>query len=68
MPEPTYVDDAAQSPTVVTLRHVFTELRSIADDPVPAVRGPVRLALGDIAQALNALGSDYLLYSTELTP
>lgn len=52
--------------TVATLRRVYADLRSIANDPVPAVRGPVRLALADVAQILNALGADYQLYSKEL--
>lgn len=66
MTENMHDDGADGAQTIATLLRVFAELRSIADDPVPAVRGPVRLALGDVAQALNALGSDYLLYSTEL--
>jgi hypothetical protein len=50
------------------LRRVYADLRALADHPVPAVRGPVRLALGEVAQVLNSLGLSYELYSTELTP
>ena len=51
-----------------TLLRIYADLRSLADHPVPAVRGPVRLALGEIAQVLNRLGTAYELYSKELEP
>ncbi|MDQ6850279.1 MAG: hypothetical protein M3070_10010 [Actinomycetota bacterium] len=49
-----------------TLQHVFNELHAIADHPTPAVRGPVRLAMGEVAQVLNVLGVSYELYSQDL--
>jgi hypothetical protein len=51
-----------------TLLRVYTDLRTLADHPLPAVRGPVRLALGEVAQVLNRLGIAYELYSKELAP
>lgn len=56
----------ADDTTVATLRRIYADLHTIADDPVPAVRGPVRLALGEVAQILNTLGADYDLYSKDL--
>jgi hypothetical protein len=50
------------------LWRVHADLRALADHPVPAVRGPARLALGEIAQVLNALGLSYELYSKDLAP
>lgn len=55
-----------QADVAATLQHVFEELRAIADHPNPAVRGPVRLALADVAQILNVLGLSYELYSQDL--
>ena len=51
-----------------TLQRVYADLRSLANHPAPAVRGPVRLALGEIAQVLNRHGLSYELYSKELAP
>ncbi len=54
-----------QTDVAATLQHVFDELRAIADHPTPAVRGPVRLAMGEVAQILNVLGVSYELYSQD---
>lgn len=50
------------------LRRAYTDLRTLADHPVPAVRGPVRLALAEVAQVMNSLGIAYDLYSDDLAP
>lgn len=55
-----------QIDAAATLQHVFDELRALVDHPSPAVRGPVRLALAEVAQVLNVLGLSYELYSRDL--
>jgi phenylacetate-coenzyme A ligase PaaK-like adenylate-forming protein len=50
-----------------TLERVYADLRRLANHDTPAVRGGVRLALGDVAQVLAALGLRYELYSGELS-
>jgi hypothetical protein len=61
-------DDELSAADEATLLRVHAGLRTMADHPVPAVRGPVRLALGEVAQVLNALGISYELYSNDLAP
>lgn len=60
-------DDLSAQDEAVLLR-VYADLRSLAEHPIPAVRGPARLALAEVAQVLNRLGVAYELYSAELTP
>lgn len=50
------------------LLRAYADLRGLADHPMPAVRGPVRLALGEVAQILNTLDIAYELYSKDLAP
>lgn len=50
------------------LLRAYDDLRSLANHPLPAVRGGVRSALAEVAQTLNRLNLRYELYGNELSP
>ncbi|MHB1570264.1 MAG: hypothetical protein ACYCXW_18535 [Solirubrobacteraceae bacterium] len=53
---------------LAALHRALEELRSLADHPIPAVRGGVRAALADVSQVLNAVAGEYEPYGPTLAP